>query len=128
MRSRDPPTAGPGPDDRFARKQQPAATGPGVANQQADDLRAVFAAVRVNGNVVARSALAGRYAPEFDSIGNDRPAMQTLAKQTGGAVIKPDQHLPIDFQFPVREVPLTSWLALAGAVFIGLALARWNWG
>jgi len=88
----------------------------------------MFAAARVNGKLIERVAIAGRYAPEFDRIGNDHQAMLKLATQTGGAVITPDQHIPIEFGFPVREVSLTSWFAIVGAICIGLALARWNWG
>jgi hypothetical protein len=88
----------------------------------------VFAAARVDGKVIERIAVAGRYAPEFGAIGNDHRAMLKLAKQSGGAVIAPVQHLPIDFRFPVREVLLASWLTLAGAICVGMALARWNWG
>ena len=48
-----------------------------------------------------RIAVAGRYAPEFDAIGNDRSAMNQLARRTGGAVIDPAQTSPSSFIGPL---------------------------
>jgi hypothetical protein len=87
----------------------------------------VFASVRRNGQVLDRTAVAGRYAPEFDAIGNDMPAMRELAARTGGGVILPTQTRAIEFHWQTQPVPLTSWLAAAGALFIAAGLLRWRW-
>jgi hypothetical protein len=86
-----------------------------------------FAAVHLD-RVIDRAAIPGRYAPEFDAIGNDYDAMRRLAAQTGGRVIDPAWNKPLDLTFPVHEVPLTPWLTLAGGVVLLAALARWRLG
>jgi hypothetical protein len=86
----------------------------------------VFAEVRANGNVIDRIAVAGRYAPEFDEIGNDHAAMQTLAERTGGQVISPAVKRPIDFRWPRRSETVTSWFAGMGAVLVAAGLIRWR--
>lgn len=85
-----------------------------------------FASVRVQGHLIDRIALAGRYAPEFDAIGNDHDAMQKLARRSGGGVILPRQIWPIDFRWPTRPMPLGSLLALIGAVLVALGLGWWK--
>ncbi|HEY7120667.1 MAG TPA: vWA domain-containing protein [Tepidisphaeraceae bacterium] len=80
------------------------------------------------GRVIDRVAVAGRYAPEFDAIGNDYDAMHALAHRTGGAVIDRAWTKPIDLPLPRREVDLTAWLALAGALALAAGLARWRLG
>jgi hypothetical protein len=87
-----------------------------------------FATVRAGGAVIARFAVAGRYPLEFDRIGNDLAALSRLAQQTGGQLIRPGQKSPIDFRFPPRPVSLDSWLAILGAIFIAMALVRWQRG
>jgi hypothetical protein len=77
-------------------------------------------------HVIDRLAVAGRYAPEFDAIGNDIAKLRELAERTGGAIIPPQQVTPIDFRWPARDVPLASWLAAAGVVFIALGLIAWR--
>lgn len=84
-----------------------------------------FAAVRSD-RVIDRAALPGRFAPEFDAIGNDYDAMRRLASQTGGRVIDPAWTKALDVPFPTRVVALTSWLTLAGGLFLVAALARWR--
>ncbi|HZL34831.1 MAG TPA: hypothetical protein VFC78_05940, partial [Tepidisphaeraceae bacterium] len=102
-------------------------TGPGRYELDAPAPRSpAFAALRVDGHVADRIEVAGRYAPEFDAIRNDHEAMRELARRSGGQVIPPRQVWPIDFRWPRRNVPLTSWLAAAGAIFIALGLARWK--
>ena len=88
----------------------------------------VFAAVRQQGQVMDRRAIAGRYASEFDGMGNDHGAMRELAARTDGAVIYPDESRPIDFHWPSRPLPLTSALAAAAAAFIAAGLVRWRMG
>jgi hypothetical protein len=85
-----------------------------------------FCAVRLNGRVIDRFAVAGRYWPEFEHIGNDRPAMDALARATGGAVIEPSQTTPIDFRWPTRPVSLSAYLAAAGAICLVAGLLRWR--
>jgi hypothetical protein len=85
-----------------------------------------LATVRVGETVIDRFAVAGRYAPEFNAIGNNRAAMRDLASRTGGAVIQPSQNTRIDFAWPKRKVSLTPWLAIAGAIFVALGLAAWK--
>lgn len=85
-----------------------------------------FLTVRNGEHVIERFAVAGRYPPEFDAIGNDRAAMKELASRTGGAVIEPEQKSKIEFNWPRRDVPLLSWLAAAGASMIAIALVRWR--
>lgn len=85
-----------------------------------------LAEVRIGRTIVERSAVAGRFAPEFEAIGNDRDSMQKLAERTGGQVIEPAQTTPIDFNWPRRSVPMRSLLALIGAVLVGLGLAIWK--
>jgi hypothetical protein len=86
-----------------------------------------FGAVRSD-RVIDRAALPGRYAPEFDAIGNDYDAMRRLASQTGGRVIDPAWTKPLDMPFPTREVALTPLLTLAGGVLLVAALVRWRIG
>jgi hypothetical protein len=85
-----------------------------------------FAAVRVEGHLVDRIAVAGRYAAEFDAVGNDHEAMEKLARQTGGAVISPKQNLPIDFHWRTRPMALAPWLAIVGAALFACGLGVWK--
>jgi hypothetical protein len=75
-------------------------------------------------HLIDRIAVAGRYAPEFDALGNDHETMRRLAERSGGAVIWPSDHQPIDFHWPGRRVSLTSWLSGVGALCIAMALLR----
>ena len=76
--------------------------------------------------VIARLSLPGRYAPEFDAIGVDAPALARLADATGGRVIGPADDRPIDLPPRIRLIDLTPSLALAGAtlLLLGLVAAR----
>jgi hypothetical protein len=85
-----------------------------------------FAAIRVEGRLIDRIAVAGRYAPEFDAIGNDHAAMEELAHRTGGQVIAPRQTWPIDFRWPAKVMPISSILAVLGAAFIAVGLGWWK--
>jgi hypothetical protein len=78
--------------------------------------------------VVDRIAVAARYAPEFDAVGNDYAALRALAERTGGRVIDRAWNKAIDIPFPKRELNLAPWLALAGAVALGVGLMRWRVG
>jgi hypothetical protein len=85
-----------------------------------------IATVKLAGRWIDRIALAGRYAPEFDAVGEDRLALESLAARSGGQVVPPSQTTPIQFHFPREPHPLDSWLAAAGAVLIGLGLIAWK--
>jgi hypothetical protein len=87
---------------------------------------ASFATVRVVRRVIDRAALAGRHAPEFDAVGNDRRAMEELARRTGGAVIEPGQTNPLDFHWTPRLIPMASPLAAGGALLVALGLIWWR--
>jgi len=78
----------------------------------------VIAELQVDSHTVDRAAIAGRYAPEFDAVGNDHAAMQLLARRSGGAIITPAQNGAIHFRWPRREISLSPWLGLIAAVLI----------
>jgi hypothetical protein len=86
-----------------------------------------LATVRDRGRTIAQAAIAGRYAPEFEALGNDHAAMSELAARTGGQIIPPDQNSAIQIRWPRKPVPLTSILAMTGAAMIALGLAWWRW-
>jgi hypothetical protein len=92
--------------------------------------RRSFATLRQDeaARVIDRVAVAARYAPEFDAIGNDYAALRALAERTGGRVIDRAWRKAIDFPFPRRELSLAPWLGLAGAVALGVGLVRWRVG
>ena len=48
--------------------------------------------------------------------------MHELADRSGGQVIDVRQKTPIDFHWPHHNVPLESWMATAGALFIAFGL------
>lgn len=87
---------------------------------------AAIASILLDGRLIDRQARAGRYATEFDGIGNDRGALRELAARSGGRIIEPDDHRPIDFKLPRRRVDLSSILAASGAVLIALGLIHWR--
>jgi hypothetical protein len=102
-------------------------TGPGTYSAELPAPRqSTLATVRLGGKVLDRIALAGRYAPEFNAIGNNRDAMNTLARTTGGLVIEPTQTTPIDFHWPVAYARIASQLALLGAALLAAALVWWR--
>ncbi len=76
--------------------------------------------------LLRRFAIPGRYAPEFEAIGNDLPAMQHLADITGGQVIAPDHTAPLNLPRPRRSLDLTAWLTAAAfaSLAAGIALLR----
>jgi hypothetical protein len=79
-----------------------------------------------DGRVIGRAAVAGRYPPEFDGIGDDRAALQALASRTGGRVIEPGPASPIAFHWPTRTVPLFTPLVVVGLVAVGAGLFCWR--
>src|SRR5205085_8454056 len=87
-----------------------------------------FATVRHDARVIDRLAVPGRYAAEFDAIGNDYDALRTLARRTGGRLIDRAWNRAIEIPFPRREILLTPFLALASAVSLAVALLRWRVG
>jgi hypothetical protein len=78
--------------------------------------------------VIARGAVAGRYASEFDAIGNDRAAMKELARRSGGRIIEPNESGPLALRSlaPAEARPLSSALATAGAVCVAGGLLIWR--
>jgi hypothetical protein len=87
-----------------------------------------FAAIRHGGKIVDRTAVAGRYPPEYEQTGNDRRAMRELAARTGGSVIEPADRRRVPLPVIFRGIPLTSWFAGASAALASLALVRWRLG
>jgi hypothetical protein len=86
-----------------------------------------LATLRHAGRAVERVAVAGRYAPEFEHVGNDRLAMRALAARTGGAVVEPSQQSPLHLPAPEEGgVALSSWLAALGATLLAAALVWWR--
>ena len=80
--------------------------------------------VRTPERILMRLPVPGRYAPEFDRIGNNRPAMAELARRTNGRVIEPDDSAPIVFPSTTRVVALTPWLSIIAAVLLAAGLLR----
>jgi hypothetical protein len=98
-------------------------TGPGSYSLEIPALRTpALATVQLDDHVIDRHAIAGRYAPEFDAIGNDDAALAELAARTSGRVIAPSQHSPIVFHWPSALVRIDSYLAFAGAAFLSAGL------
>ncbi len=87
---------------------------------------ASLAVVRAGDRIIDRIAIAGRYAPEFDAIGNDRSALRELARRTGGQLIEPGQTTPLQFTWPTRTLSAVPLLATLGAVFVALGLGYWR--
>lgn len=88
----------------------------------------VIATVRVGGRVASRFAVAGRYPPEYERIGNDRRAMRDLAARTGGSVVEPSATGVLPLPAARGPLPLASPLAAAAAVLLAAALVRWRMG
>jgi hypothetical protein len=102
-------------------------TGPGRYDLSADaPVVPVVATLRNGGRVVERVAVAGRYAPEFEAVGNDRLSMRDLARRTGGSVVGASQTAPLRVPRGDTTTALSPVLAAAAAAFIALALVRWR--
>ena len=98
-------------------------TGPGLYRAQIPaPSRPEILRLRHAGRVIAQAAVAGRYAEEFDAIGNNRANMRQLAERTGGRVIEPSDNRPITMRWPQRQVRVDAYLALAGAVLLAAGL------
>jgi len=82
--------------------------------------------VDLNDSPVDRFIVPARYAPEFNDIGLNHPALRALATRTGGQVIGPAQTSPIDFSWPRRATPLAPWLAILSAVCACSAGVIWR--
>lgn len=104
-------------------------TGPGKYQLSVESPHSpATATLRANGRVLDRIAVAGRYPPEFDAIGNDMAAMSELARRSGGAVIPPAQSKPIEIHWPTRNVSLVPELSILAALCVGLGLITWRTG
>jgi len=102
-------------------------TGPGRYELSTPAPRiASIATLRARDAAVDQIAVAGRYAPEFDAVGNDRSAMNEFARRTSGAVIEPRRTQPIDFHWPAQRIPLAPVLGAIGALFVALGLGYWR--
>jgi hypothetical protein len=86
-----------------------------------------FAAVTLAGQALDQTPLPGRYAAEFDAVGNDYDAMKRLAERTRGGVVTSAHASQLTLPTPQAELSLTPHLALASAGLLAMALARWRW-
>jgi hypothetical protein len=84
--------------------------------------QAMVVAIAFNGNVIDRHALAGHYPAEFSAIGNNYANLHQLAKQTGGRLIGPADHSPIDLPRHLADISLTPLLCILAAGSIAGAL------
>jgi hypothetical protein len=98
-------------------------TAPGLYEIKAPAPRSsVFITVKEQSNALRRFAVAGRYPPEFDAIGNNLPNLKSLGDRSGGTIIPPGPTAPIDFHWPRKQSDLTSKFAIAGFLVIGSGL------
>ncbi len=105
-----------------------AQTAPGRYEAAIDSPRVPsFAAIRLGGQTLDRIALPGRYAAEFDQVGNDYDAMHALAARTGGQVIDRTMTKALEIPYPRQEVSLTPMLALMADGLVAVGLIRWRW-
>lgn len=83
--------------------------------------------ILLDGKIIDRIGVAGRYAPEFSELGNDRAALQALVNKVGGQLVLPDQVTPLTLPSrPGRSRPLTTLLAGLGAILLATALVHWK--
>ncbi|HEV2294606.1 MAG TPA: VWA domain-containing protein [Tepidisphaeraceae bacterium] len=102
-------------------------TGPGRYHLALPAPRATaIATVRESSRMIERSAVAGRYAPEFDGIGNDRLALASLARRTGARVIEPGERGRVQFSGWGARRSIASYVAGAGALLVGMGLVAWS--
>ena len=88
--------------------------------------RPAVATVWHEGRAEDRTAIAGRYAPEFDAIGNDRATLARLAARTSGRIVEPGSAKPIEFNWPRQRIALMPWLSAAGFLLMGAGLLWWR--
>jgi hypothetical protein len=114
---------GNGPNQEAALEQ----TAPGRYETSADSSReSRIATLRIGNETIARFAVAGRYPPEFDAVGNDHAAMAKLADNSGGKIIWPSDRGRIDFHWPRIETPAGPWICLIGLIFISAGVVQWR--
>lgn len=82
--------------------------------------------LRIGDETIDRASLPGRYPAEFDALGNDHAAMRKLAEISGGEVIWPTDHGPIDFRWKKREVALTPWICAMELLGLAAGLIVWR--
>lgn len=117
----------PGGAGLTARAKSIAQTGPGLYELSVPAPRSPgLATVRAGRQVIGRVAVAGRYAPEFDAVGNDHAAMRELVARSGGELVPPSRTTPLEIQWPRQPVSLISLLATAGAACVAFALIWWH--
>ncbi len=104
-----------------------AQTAPGRYEATADSSReSRIATLRIGPETIDRFAVAGRYPPEFDAVGNDHDAMRKLARTSGGNLIWPSDSGPIDFHWPRIETPLSPWICLLSLILISTGVVFWR--
>jgi hypothetical protein len=77
-------------------------------------------------HVLDEFAVAGRYAREFDAVGNDVEALRALAERSGGSVVEPTQHGELEFPDTRRVTSLAGFFAIVGALFLAASLIVWR--
>ena len=114
---------GNGPKHEAALEQ----TAPGRYETSVDSPReSQIATLRIGNETIDRFAVAGRYPPEFDAVGNDHAAMAKLAQDSGGKIIWPSDWGRIDFHWPWIETPAGPWICLIGLIFISAGVVQWR--
>lgn len=78
--------------------------------------------VMLNESVVATRSIPGRYAREFDVIGNDRESLEALAGRTGGRLIEASESAPLDLPRATHMRSMTRVLAMIGLLTLGAAI------
>jgi hypothetical protein len=113
--------AGNGPKHEAALQQ----TAPGRYEVSVDSPReSQIATLRIADETIDRFAIAGRYPPEFDAVGNDHAAMRKLTQNSGGKIIWPGDSGRIDFHWPPIETPAGPWLCLIGLILISAGVVN----
>ena len=81
-----------------------------------------------DGKILDRFAIAGRYAREFDAVGETTAALRALADRSGGRVIEPAQHALIDIPDTRRATSLAALFSILGFLLVAGALIIWRIG
>lgn len=83
----------------------------------------LIASVRRADRVLARCAIAGRYAAEFEQVGNDLTNLRDLASRSGGMLIENGAR-SLAFPTITQDVALAPWFAAMAAAAIGAGLIQ----